>query len=67
MIYDHVHNILRLFIGSANFHIQRFLNKPKLLMLEQYTTAKEEKLKTTNPSHFYHLSQKSMKSLFKTL
>ena len=49
-------------------HLQRFLNKPKLLILDRYTkNTKGKKLKTTDRSQFYDLSQKSVKSFFKSL
>ena len=46
--------------------LQRFLNKSKLIMLDQYIEmTKGKKLKTIDSSQFYHLSQKFMKTLFK--
>ena len=44
-------------------NLQCFLNKPKLLMSDQHIKkTKGKKLKTIDPSQFYHLSQKFMKN-----
>ena len=64
IIDPHLSNILNQSISSSTFSEQAKIAEAS----DRYTAkTKEKKLKNTDLPQFYHLSQKSMKCLFKSL